>query len=103
MKDITILEYVANGEPWYIVCAAFHKDFDDPNELIQRIFQLQKEGLISITKSPPTTIEPTAEMFKKQAVGSEWFKSEDDMPNDDAWWDIIATEKGFAYVKDRFR
>lgn len=96
-----ILEYVVNEEPWHIVCGAFNNNFKNPKELIHRIFRLYDENLITISKGPSTTVEPTPQSFEKEAVENDWFNNSN--CTDGAWWDIKATEKGFEYVKDRFK
>lgn len=99
--DKNILEYVANDEPWHIVCGVFYHKFQNPQELIDLIFKLYQSNLISITKGPNTSTEPSSEVFLKEAKNNNWF--EDDDCTDGDWWDIQATEKGFEYVKDRFK
>ena len=99
--DKDILEYVANDEPWHIVCGAFYHQFENPRELIDRIFRLYDVGLLEISKSLYKNVEPTPELFEKEAMENNWF--EDKNYTEGLWWDIQATEKGFEYVKDRFR
>lgn len=99
--DKNILEYVANEEPWHIVCGGFYKDFKDPEELIERIFKLYEENLISIEKGSHTITEPTHEAFRKEAQKNNWF--DNIAYTDGDWWDIRATVKGFEYVKERFK
>ena len=57
--DKNILEYVANDEPWHIVCGVFYHLFENPRELIDRIFNLYDEGLLVISKSDDTGVEPS--------------------------------------------
>jgi len=99
--DKDILEYVANDEPWHIICGEMYDEFDSPEELIDRIFNLFDEGLVSISKGYKTQFEPTPELFKQEAEANNWFK---DINNTNGlWWDIRTTDKGFKFVKDRFK
>ncbi|MFZ2642152.1 MAG: hypothetical protein WA117_14230 [Verrucomicrobiia bacterium] len=100
--DKDILEYVANEEPWHILCGVFYHRFKDPAELVQRVFRLREEGLISISKGSRTSIEPNPDAFLTDARAHDWHE-DSVVAEDSTWWDIVATEMGFEHVKKRFR
>jgi len=98
--DKEILEFIVNGEPWHIICGAFVDRFNQPEELIHKIFNFAKEGLIVISPSNNETPVPTIEVFQRESKKYNWYK--DTVCTDGLWYDIDTTDKGFEFVKDRF-
>jgi hypothetical protein len=96
-KDKEILEYCANEEPWHIVCGAFHHQFVDSREFIDRILILKEKGFIKISGR----IEVTREILFRDAESNNWH--ENDVVTGGDCWLIRTSETGFEFVKDRFK
>jgi hypothetical protein len=98
--DLEILEAAFYDEPWHILCGMVADQFNDIRELIPRIFQLQKKGLIEILRDPGTIIDPTPQDLERIAINHAVYGTTS-WP-EGSTWSIKTTEEGFKYIKDRF-
>ncbi len=98
--DLEILQAAVYDEPWHILCLMLEDQFEDIRELISRIFQLQRSGLVEILRDPGTDVDPTPEDLERIAIDRAVYgtTSWPDGPT----WSVKTTEEGFEYVKDRF-
>jgi hypothetical protein len=94
--DKDLLEFVANDEPWHIVCKTFRPKLQVPAELISRVVRLRDAGLI--TFRPASAV--SADDLLADALANNWHK-DTDWPNGPLW-NIVTTEQWFQYVRDRF-
>ncbi len=98
--DLEILQAAVYDEPWHILCLMLEDQFKDIRELIPRIFQLQRSGLLEILRDPGTNVDPVPEDLERIAVDRAVYgtTSWPESPT----WSVKTTEEGFEYVKDRF-
>jgi hypothetical protein len=99
--DLDILEAAYFDEPWHILCAMVADDFPSMKDLVPRVLVLAKEGLLDIRNDPGTTTDPTEKDLERIALNYERYGTH-------AWpegstWSVKTTEKGSAYIKDRFK
>lgn len=95
--DAAILGYVANEEPWHVVCGAFCPRFDEPADFIEALFRLRDLGLIEIRASGGGP-EPTFERLLADGKANHWH--EQTGWRDGAVWMLRATDRGFACISE---
>lgn len=93
--DKAILGYVANEEPWHVVCGVFRPRFDEPAEFVEKLFNLRQLGLIEIRSSAEGP-EPTPERLLADGKANHWHEQTDWRQG--AIWVLRATDRGFAYA-----
>ncbi len=98
--DLEILEAAFYYEPWHILFGMVEDQFNDIRELIPRVFELQKNGLIEILRDPGTNVDPTPDDLERIAIDHAAYGTT-------GWpegptWSIKTTEEGFKYIKDLF-
>ena len=97
--DFEILKAAFYDEPWHILCGMLEHQFSDITQLIPRIFNLQREGLIKIHRDPGTDIDPTPKNLERIAINHKIY-GVTDWPEGPTWNTEI-TEKGLKFVEDR--
>jgi|SRR5690625_4298338 len=94
--DLDLLEFIANDEPWHILCPVFYYRYPSPKAFVHRIKKLEEEGYLRFLQSP----SPSEPELLDEARRNDFWDEED--VTDGPWWDVIATDRGFALVKGRF-
>jgi hypothetical protein len=93
-----LLEYVAQEEPWHIVCAVFHHRFPSPEAFIQTIFELRNRRLITISPERGTDVDATPEALLRDAEAQNFYEDVD-WPEGPVW-NLLATDAGYELVAD---
>jgi hypothetical protein len=99
--DLNILEAAVSDEPLHILCAMLEKQFKNIKEIVPRIIELEKNGLIEIQRDPGTNINPTPEDLERISINHKAY-------GNNSWpegptWSINTTEKGYEFIKDKFK
>ena len=92
-----LLEYVAQEEPWHIVCAVFHYRFPSLDALVQTLFELRDRKLLTISTDRGTEVEATPEALLRDAEAHDFYE-EVDWPEGPVW-NVIATSAGYDLVR----
>ncbi|MDP3936776.1 MAG: hypothetical protein Q8R92_01415 [Deltaproteobacteria bacterium] len=95
--DKAILGYVANEEPWHVVCGVFCQHFDEPAEFVATLFRLRELGLIEITAVAGSP-EPTLNRLLADGKANHWHEQTE--WRDGAIWTLRATDQGFACASE---
>ena len=97
--DAELLELAALTVPWHLVCGEFHQRYGSPRALAERLFELERTGLLTISRQSPEEPAPTPEVLEADALSNECYDG-----FDPAWeprWNILVTETGFTRIRGR--
>lgn len=98
--DLDVLEVLTLQVPWYMVCGEFAGLYGGPGPLARRLLVLADAGLIEMRDTARPDHEISAEDLEADALANNCYEDLDDTR--EPQWDMMATEAGYALVKQRF-
>jgi len=93
-----LLEYVAQEEPWHIVCAVFHHRFPSPEVFVQALFELRERELLSIEPGRGIDVQPTPDALLREARAHDFYEDVD-WPSGPVW-KLLATDAGVHVARE---
>ena len=98
--DLELLEVLTLQVPWYMICGEFADRYGGPGPLARRLFELAHADLIRIRDTARPDHAITAADLEADAIANDCYEDLDDTR--EPLWDMMATDKGYALVKQRF-
>ncbi|MEM7407246.1 MAG: hypothetical protein AAF458_18240 [Pseudomonadota bacterium] len=98
--DLELLEVLTLQVPWYMICGEFADRYGGPGPLARRLLELQAAEYIRIRDTGRPDHQITVAELEADALANNCYEDLDDTR--EPQWDMMATEQGYALVKQRF-